>query len=127
MSHQIHGQNGRRSHPNPPSTGVESHATHDITNGNDGNFSMAIVDEMQEESESRIPGIHSTPDAESQFEDRPSELQLTAERNERTGSSGDSSTQYSLGSGHKKKQSFQELMTESIFTKKRGSPNTLTL
>jgi hypothetical protein len=32
-----------------------------------------------------------------------------------------------LGSGHKKKQSFQEFMTESMFTTKRGSPNTLTL
>ena len=32
-----------------------------------------------------------------------------------------------MGSGHKKKQSFQELITESLFTKKRGSPNTLTL
>ena len=42
-------------------------------------------------------------------------------------SSGGSSTQYSLGSGHKKKQSFQDLITESMFTKKRGSPNTLTL
>jgi hypothetical protein len=49
------------------------------------------------------------------------------ERVQNSGSSGASSTQYSLGSGHKKKQSFQELITESLFTKKRGSPNTLTL
>ena len=51
----------------------------------------------------------------------------TAERNQNSGSSGASSTQYSLGSGHKKKQNFQELITESMFTRKRGSPNTLTL
>jgi hypothetical protein len=42
-------------------------------------------------------------------------------------SSESSSIQYSHGSGNKKKQSFQELMTESVFTNKRGSPNTLTL
>lgn len=54
--------------------------------------------------------------------------ELTVERAMRVQSSGGgSSTQYSLGSGNKKKQSFQELVTESLFTNKRGSPNTLTL
>lgn len=61
-----------------------------------------------------VDGVTSTPS--------PAEVPvLTAEG----GSSG--SIQYSLGSGHKKKQSFQELITESLFTHKRGSPNTLTL
>lgn len=63
-----------------------------------------------------VEGLTSTPS--------PTEVPaLTAEG----GSSGASSIQYSLGSGHKKKQSFQELITESLFTHKRGSPNTLTL
>lgn len=69
-------------------------------------------------------GIASTPGPVNP----PTETLLTAEVGvHASGSSGSSSVQYSLGSGHKKKQSFQELITESLFTHKRGSPNTLTL
>jgi len=34
--------------------------------------------------------------------------------------------QYSRGSGNKVKQTFQEFITESLFSNNRGSPNTLT-
>jgi hypothetical protein len=40
-------------------------------------------------------------------------------------SNNSSGMQYAKGSGHKKKQSFAELITESLFTNRRGSPNTV--
>jgi len=37
--------------------------------------------------------------------------------------SQNTSVHYSRSSGHKKQQSFQDLMKETIFTEKRGSPD----
>jgi hypothetical protein len=42
-------------------------------------------------------------------------------------SSSSNNIQYSRGSGNKQKQSYQEFITESLFSSTRGSPNTLTL
>lgn len=42
-------------------------------------------------------------------------------------SSSSNNLQYSRGSGNKQKQSYQEFITESLFSSNRGSPNTLTL
>jgi hypothetical protein len=42
-------------------------------------------------------------------------------------SSSSNNIQYSRGSGNKQKQSYQEFITESLFSETRGSPNTLTL
>lgn len=53
--------NGRRSQPNPPSAGVESHQTGNNSNGSGSNISMTVVDEMYDETDSRLHGIHSTP------------------------------------------------------------------
>lgn len=53
----------------------------------------------------------------------------STQQNTHTGDSNNQSMtniQYTRGSSHKKQQSFQDLITESLFTVKRGSPNTVT-